>query len=223
MIAKTQKDIIESQEAEYRVVWEIDLYGKSSRDAAEQALATQRDQRSSATVFEVCRIDDDTVVRIDLADPDEQAVRCTDCPSGELAGIHWPADPDGFDPPAGWSWVERCDSCNRYLDDESAAKQLNELGHGRECRYFDRETLEDRSAHTECPDLEVAVSRSMRWRPRPYKVRSSPNWTTRHPVCCLTVLPRRHDEPRPGRARTGLRASRRALPAGVHRRLPAQP
>jgi hypothetical protein len=23
---------------------------------------------------------------------------CTDCPSGELTGIHWPADPDGFDP-----------------------------------------------------------------------------------------------------------------------------
>jgi hypothetical protein len=154
VIAKTQKDIREGQEAEYRVVWEIDLYGESSRDAAEQALATQRDQRSSATVFEVCRIGDDTVVRIDLTDPDDQAVRCTACPSGELAGIRWPADPDGFDPPEGWSWVERCDSCNRYPDDESAAKHLNELGHGTEYRYFDRDTLEDRSTHAECPDLE---------------------------------------------------------------------
>jgi hypothetical protein len=154
VIAQTQKAIIEGQEAEYRVVWEIDLYGKSSRDAAEQALATQRDQRSSATVFEVCRIGDDTVVRIDLADPDEQAVMCTACPSGELAGIRWPADPDGFDPPEGWSWVERCDSCYRYPDDESAAKHLNELGHGTEYRYFDRDTLEDRSTHAECPDLE---------------------------------------------------------------------
>jgi len=84
----------------------------------------------------------------------EQVVRCTDCPSGDLAGIHWPADPDGFDPPEGWSWVERCDSCQRYPDDESAAKQLNDLGHGTEYRYFDRETLEDRSADTESPELE---------------------------------------------------------------------
>jgi hypothetical protein len=33
VVAKTQKDIIEGQEAEYRVVWEIDLYGKSPRNA----------------------------------------------------------------------------------------------------------------------------------------------------------------------------------------------
>jgi hypothetical protein len=84
--AKAQKGIVESQGAEYRVVWEIDLYGKSLRDAAEQALAMRRDQRSSATVFDVCRIGDDTVVRIAIADPDEQAVRCTGCTSGELAG-----------------------------------------------------------------------------------------------------------------------------------------
>ncbi len=90
----------------------------------------------------------------DAWDDVEQAIRCTDCPTGELAGIHWLADPDGFDPPGGWSWVERCDACNRYPDDESPAQRLHELGHGTECRYFDRETLEERSSHAECPDLE---------------------------------------------------------------------
>lgn len=150
---RTVRSVAQKQ-VEYRVGWEIDVCATSPRDAAARALAIQRDQQSSTTVFDVCRIGDDTVIRIDLADPDEQAARCTDCPSGDLAGIHWPADPDGFDPPDGWSWVERCDSCNRYLDDETAAKRLNELGHGTECRYFDRETLEDRSADLAGSDLD---------------------------------------------------------------------
>lgn len=88
MIAKAKTSTTEGQEAEYRVVWEIDLYGKSSRDAAEQALATQRDQRSSATVFEVCRIGGDTVVRVDLdaQEEDENAAH----PQRTAAPTHRP-------------------------------------------------------------------------------------------------------------------------------------
>jgi hypothetical protein len=38
---------------EYRVRWEIDVEAESPREAAEKALATQRDPESEATVFDV--------------------------------------------------------------------------------------------------------------------------------------------------------------------------
>jgi hypothetical protein len=37
----------------YRVVWEIDIEAESHREAAEEALAIQRDPQSIATVFSV--------------------------------------------------------------------------------------------------------------------------------------------------------------------------
>lgn len=60
-------------------------------------------------------------------------------------GIHWPADPDGWEPPDGWSWVEKGDEEDEYATDEDAARELVRLGIGTEWRYFHRETLEDRS------------------------------------------------------------------------------
>jgi magnesium chelatase family protein len=53
---------------EYRVMWEIDLCATSERDAAQQALAIQRDPRSRAAVFDVCRAGGGTPARIDLDD-----------------------------------------------------------------------------------------------------------------------------------------------------------
>jgi hypothetical protein len=43
----------EESEMEYRVVWEIDISADSPREAAEKALAIQRDPNSTATVFDV--------------------------------------------------------------------------------------------------------------------------------------------------------------------------
>jgi Subunit ChlI of Mg-chelatase len=59
--------------AEYRVMWEIDLCATSARDAAKQALAIQRDPRSTAAVFDVCRLGGGTAARIDLDAHDEDA------------------------------------------------------------------------------------------------------------------------------------------------------
>lgn len=42
---------------EYRVVWEIELYATNPREAARKALQTQRDPDSTATVFDVYRLD----------------------------------------------------------------------------------------------------------------------------------------------------------------------
>lgn len=38
---------------EYTVIWEIDIYANSPEEAAEKALAVQRDTDSMATVFQV--------------------------------------------------------------------------------------------------------------------------------------------------------------------------
>lgn len=59
------------------------------------------------------------------------------------AGIHWPASPGGLAPPDGWSWVERCDDCAVYDDDEHAAIVLIlELGRPHlSVAWFDRATL----------------------------------------------------------------------------------
>ena len=39
---------------DYRVRWEIDIVADNPREAAEKALAIQRDPKSTATFFEVC-------------------------------------------------------------------------------------------------------------------------------------------------------------------------
>ena len=56
---------------EYRVMWEIDLCATSAREAAQQALAIQRDPQSIAAVFDVCHLGGGTPARIDLDDHDE--------------------------------------------------------------------------------------------------------------------------------------------------------
>ena len=51
----------------FHVVWEIDIYARSPREAAKQAQAMQQDQDTTATVFDVTEEDSDKTVRIDLA------------------------------------------------------------------------------------------------------------------------------------------------------------
>lgn len=69
------------------------------------------------------------------------------CDDDEPAGVHWPADPDGVDPPEGWTWVERCDASDLYADDELAAFALRDSLESRpgelayEIAWFDRKTL----------------------------------------------------------------------------------
>ncbi|MGA2929146.1 MAG: hypothetical protein ABSG43_24775 [Solirubrobacteraceae bacterium] len=67
----------------------------------------------------------------------ELAAGCDACGG---SGIHWPADPDGYQPPVGWSWVERCDTCQRYRSDAAAALVLVERGVGTKARWFERAT-----------------------------------------------------------------------------------
>lgn len=57
-----------------------------------------------------------------------------------LVGIHWPTKADNTDPPEGWSWVERCDMCELFEDDEAAARALIvKLGlPATEVAWFDR-------------------------------------------------------------------------------------
>ena len=52
----------------YHVVWEIDVYAESPREAAKEAQAIQQDEDSIATVFDVTEEDSDKTVRIDLAE-----------------------------------------------------------------------------------------------------------------------------------------------------------
>lgn len=54
---------------EYHVTWEIDLEADSPREAADHALAIQRDPDSTATVFDVTD-GIGTTDRIDLDDAD---------------------------------------------------------------------------------------------------------------------------------------------------------
>lgn len=50
----------------YHVEWVIDIEANSSREAAEKALAIQRDVFSTATVFNVITEDDDEWTTVDL-------------------------------------------------------------------------------------------------------------------------------------------------------------
>lgn len=54
-----------------------------------------------------------------LAPADDEPCECE--PGATVAGVHWPTatDGDGSHP-----WVERCDMCKRYPDDESAAEAV---------------------------------------------------------------------------------------------------
>jgi hypothetical protein len=58
-------------EREYAVSWTIELTASSPRAAAEAACAIQRDAASTATVFDVRALDEDTSSRVDLAEDDE--------------------------------------------------------------------------------------------------------------------------------------------------------
>jgi hypothetical protein len=50
----------------YHVVWEIDIYAQSPREAAKEALAIQQDRNSTANVFDVTEEDSDKTIRIDF-------------------------------------------------------------------------------------------------------------------------------------------------------------
>lgn len=55
---------------EYRVVWEIDVYATSAKEAAERSLQIQRDQSALATVFDVTPMEGSNkgkTTRIDLS------------------------------------------------------------------------------------------------------------------------------------------------------------
>jgi len=52
----------------YHVVWEIDVYAQSPRDAAKEAQAIQRDKDAMATVFDVTEEGSHKTARIDLAE-----------------------------------------------------------------------------------------------------------------------------------------------------------
>lgn len=60
----------------YRVTWEIDVDASSPRDAAEQALAIQRDVFSDATVFTVKTAGRRSeLVDLEVAEADEEEGR----------------------------------------------------------------------------------------------------------------------------------------------------
>jgi hypothetical protein len=64
-----------SNPKEYHVSWEIDLYAESPREAAERALAIQRNPDSMATVFVVAD-EEGNIEHIDLKDgTDDQESR----------------------------------------------------------------------------------------------------------------------------------------------------
>jgi len=52
----------------YHVIWEIDIYAQSPRDAAREAQAIQQDKDAMATVFDVTEEDSEKTVRIDLGE-----------------------------------------------------------------------------------------------------------------------------------------------------------
>lgn len=58
---------------------------------------------------------------------DQRATACEGCGASEVEGIRWPAEPDCPLPEiegSNWEIVEKCDTCNRYPDDLSAAARL---------------------------------------------------------------------------------------------------
>ena len=52
----------------YHVVWEIDIYARSPREAAKEAQAIQQDMDSTATVFDVTAENSRKTIRIDLGE-----------------------------------------------------------------------------------------------------------------------------------------------------------
>ncbi len=65
-------------EREYEVTWTIELTASSPRAAAEAARAIRQDAASTAIVFDVRALDEDTTSRVDLADPDEASPEQSD-------------------------------------------------------------------------------------------------------------------------------------------------
>lgn len=68
----------EKKQKEYLVVWQIDITARDHKEAAERALAIQRDPGSIATVFDVYEQGATGTFlgrRIDLLDPDEKPVK----------------------------------------------------------------------------------------------------------------------------------------------------
>jgi hypothetical protein len=77
-----------------------------------------------------------------------------------LVGIHWPTKADNTDPPEGWSWVERCDMCELFEDDEAAARALIvKLGlPATEVAWFDRYSHEPVPGNKYVTGASVAIN-----------------------------------------------------------------
>ena len=88
---------------EYRVIWDIDIEADSPLEAAQRALAIQRDPNSTATHFKVR--DYDATFHIDLSEP-----RCLVCGKGK--DRHYPGTEPGngccmdVDYAGGQRWTE---------------------------------------------------------------------------------------------------------------------
>lgn len=61
----------------------------------------------------------------DTLEPQAEGVWCDGCAGHEAGppGVRWPTAANGDD---SRSWVERCDTCNRYTTDEEAAQAVRE-------------------------------------------------------------------------------------------------
>lgn len=97
-------------EQTYRVCWQIDLFATSNQDAADRALATQRDPASLATNFQVARWRGSPPRPNHLAYHFIEAhVPCETC--GDTGWLRF-AD----------QTVQRCDACNKFSGDLEAAQ-----------------------------------------------------------------------------------------------------
>lgn len=100
-------------EQTYRVCWQIDLFATSNQDAADRALATQRDPASLATNFQVARWRGSPPRPNHLAYHFIEAhVPCADCGDGGwLIVTH-----------NGHEEIQRCDNCEKCQSDLEAAQ-----------------------------------------------------------------------------------------------------
>lgn len=57
----------------------------------------------------------------DVGQIDPPGVFCDGCVGNTVSGVRWPAIVDGD---ASRSWVERCDTCQRFSNDEAAAQAV---------------------------------------------------------------------------------------------------
>lgn len=76
----------------YHVTWEIDIDADSPREAAEKALAIQRDPYSTATVFTIAGINGEPNIDIDVEAPLGECPTCG-AAYGEMGHFPEPCEP----------------------------------------------------------------------------------------------------------------------------------